>query len=140
MIQFEVPGEPQGKGRARIVKIGGFSRMATPAATVAYEGLIAHAAAQVMAGAPPLTGPVWLNVEMHFGVPASWSKKKRDQALEGLIKPTKKPDSDNVIKAVCDGLNGVAWVDDVQVVAGHWKKVYSDRPRVSVAVMEVDEP
>jgi Holliday junction resolvase RusA-like endonuclease len=140
MISFEVPGEPQGKGRAKIVKIGGFSRMATPAKTVSYEGLIAHAAAQVMAGAPPLTGPVWLSVEMYFGVPASWSKKKREQALLSLIKPTKKPDADNVIKAVCDGLNGVVWVDDVQVVSGSWKKRYSDRPRVSVAVMVDDQP
>lgn len=113
--------------------------MATPEKTVAYEGLIAHAAAQVMAGAPPLTGPVWLNVEMHFGVPASWSKKKREQALLGLIRPTKKPDFDNVLKAVCDGLNGVAWVDDAQVVGGDFKKVYSDRPRVSVVVSSCDD-
>ena len=49
MIAFTVPGAPQGKGRAKIVKIGGFSRMATPAKTVAYEGLVAHAAALAMA-------------------------------------------------------------------------------------------
>ncbi len=53
-VSFTVPGEPQGKGRAKIVKVGGFSRMATPQKTVAYEGLIAHAAHQAMAGAAPV--------------------------------------------------------------------------------------
>lgn len=136
MIAFDVPGEPQGKGRARIVKIGGHARMATPAKTVAYEGLIAHAAGQAMAGAPLMTGPVLLSVQMFFSVPTSWSAKKRQQALDGDISPTKKPDSDNVIKAICDGLNGVVWVDDVQVVGGWWIKSYSTRPGLRVEVRQ----
>ena len=43
-VAFVVPGEPQGKGRARVGKINGHARMFTPAKTVAYEGLIALAA------------------------------------------------------------------------------------------------
>ena len=134
MIEFTIPGEPQGKGRARVGTIGGHARMFTPAKTVAYEGLIAHAAALAMAGRPPLSEPVRLDVDIVCTVPASWSAKKRTQALAGAIRPAKKPDADNVVKAVCDGMNGVVWVDDVQAVEGGWRKVYGPTPGVSVRV------
>ena len=133
-IAFCVPGEPQGKGRAKIVKIGGFSRMATPAKTVAYEGLIAHAAQLAMRGAAPLDGDCRLEVDIICTVPASWSAKKRTQALAGSIRPAKKPDADNIVKAVCDGLNGVVWRDDVQAVEGSWRKVYGETPGLRVRV------
>lgn len=137
-IAFTIPGEPQGKGRAKIVKIGGFSRMATPAKTVAYEGLVAHAAQQAMAGAPPFIGPMALEVDAVFSVPASWSQKKRAQALAHYIRPTKKPDADNVLKAICDGMNGVVWRDDVQAVYTVVRKQYGDTPGVWVRVAALE--
>ena len=54
MIAFTIPGEPQGKGRPRVGRIAGHASMFTPAKTAAYEGLIAHAAQQAMAGAAPV--------------------------------------------------------------------------------------
>lgn len=139
-IAFTVPGEPQGKGRARVGNIGGHARMFTPAKTVAYEGLIAHAAAQAMQGAPLLVGDCRLEVEIVCGVPASWSQRKRAQALDGQIRPAKKPDSDNVLKAVCDGMNGVVWKDDVQAVEGWWKKTYGETPGLRVRVCALTAP
>jgi len=134
MIQFIVPGPPQGKGRAKIVKVGSFRRMATPAKTVAYEGLVAHAAQQAMAGRPPIEGPVLVDMVISYPVPASWSGKKQRMALAGEIRPTTKPDADNVIKAIFDGCNGVVWRDDVQAVGGTWSKVYDATPGVRVLV------
>jgi Holliday junction resolvase RusA-like endonuclease len=136
-VSFIVPGEPQGKGRAKIVKIGGFSRMATPAKTVAYEGLVAHAAQQAMSGDPPFDAPCRIELDVLCSVPASWSQKKQAQALTGAIRPAKKPDADNVLKAVCDGMNGVVWKDDVQAVDVLLRKVYAPTPcvRVRVAVL-----
>jgi Holliday junction resolvase RusA-like endonuclease len=136
-VAFIVPGEPQGKGRARIVKVAGFSRMATPAKTAAYEGLIALAAKQAMAGHAPLTGPCAIDVVAVCAVPASWSAKRRAAALAGQIRPTKKPDGDNVLKAVCDGINGVVWADDVQAVDQHISKVYGQRPELRVVVAAI---
>jgi Holliday junction resolvase RusA-like endonuclease len=133
-IVFTVPGQPQGKGRAKIVKIGGFSRMATPDKTVAYEGLIAHAGHQAMAGRPLIEGPVAVVVDMRCQVPASWSKKKQAQALIGEVRPVTKPDQDNVLKAIFDGLNGVAWKDDVQVVEIVSRKRYAPLPGVYVEI------
>lgn len=133
-IAFVVPGEPQGKGRARVGTIGGHARMFTPAKTVAYEGLIAHAAQLAMRGAAPLDGDCRLEVDIVCSVPASWSGKKRTQALAGGIRPAKKPDADNIVKAVCDGMNGVVWRDDVQAVEGSWRKVYGETPGLRVRV------
>lgn len=133
-VAFVVPGEPQGKGRARIGRVGGHARMFTPPKTVAYESLIAAQAYQAMRGAPPLTGPVALEVDLVHVVPASWSKKKR----AAMPVPQCKPDVDNVIKAVGDGGNGVLWVDDKQIAAVAAKRVWGDRAevRVRVAAME----
>lgn len=143
MITFTVPGAPQGKGRPRIVKIGGFSRMATPKETVAYEGLVAHAAHAAMAGAGRLDlfeGAVGCNVFIECLVPPSWSQKKQRMALAGEVLPTSKPDADNVVKAIFDGCNGALWRDDVLVVDLRVRKRYSAMPAVRVEVWDVAQP
>jgi len=138
-VSFHVPGDPQGKGRAKIVKIGGFSRMATPQKTAAYEGLIAHAAQQAMAGAAPLDCACAVQLSITLAVPASWSKKKTAAALAGQVLPTKKPDADNVVKAIFDGVNGVVWRDDVQAVDLFVRKRYGAMPGVQVRVTRCGE-
>lgn len=134
VIAFTVPGEPQGKGRPRIGKVGAHARMFTPAKTVAYEGLVAHAAQQAMRDAPLWVGACRIEVDVLCSVPASWSAKKRAQALAGAIRPTKKPDADNVLKAVCDGINGVVWRDDVQAVEVLLHKAYAMTPKINVRI------
>lgn len=140
MVGFTVPGQPQGKGRPRVGKIGGHARLFTPAATVAYEGLIAHAAQTALAGRPLLDGPVGLALFLYCQVPASWSAKKQRAALAGEHMPTTKPDADNVLKAICDGCNGVLWRDDVQVVDLWVRKRYAAVPCVRVEAWELREP
>ncbi len=49
-VMFTVPGEPVGKGRPRIGRVGAHARMFTPSKTANYEGLIAHSGQQAMAG------------------------------------------------------------------------------------------
>lgn len=138
-VAFTVPGEPQGKGRARVGRIGGQARMFTPAKTAAYEGLIALAARQAMGPLPLMLGPVHVEVEAVCSVPRSWSKRKQAQALAGEVRPTGKPDADNVLKAVCDGMNGVVFKDDSQAVSVALAKRYGETPRLRVMVAEVGE-
>jgi Holliday junction resolvase RusA-like endonuclease len=66
--------------------------------------------------------------------PASWSQKKRHQALERLILPTSKPDIDNCIKGIFDAMNEIVWRDDKQVVDVSVYKRYSERARTDVKV------
>lgn len=140
MIAFTIPGQPVGKQRPKIVKIGGFSRMATPQKTVSYEGLVAHTAQVAMAGRPIFEAAVAANLFIECQVPASWSAKKQRQALAGEVYPATKPDIDNVVKAVFDGLNGVLWRDDVLVVDCRLRKRYAATPCVRVEVWSVDQP
>lgn len=139
-IRFVVAGQPQGKGRPNIVKIGDFTRMASPKKTVAYEGLIAVQAQIAMQHRDLIEGPVLVRIFIGCQVPASWSQKKQRDALAGLVFPTTKPDVDNVEKALFDGLNGVVWKDDVQVVDVDKTKRYSARPRLEVEVVPIAVP
>jgi Holliday junction resolvase RusA-like endonuclease len=79
---------------------------------------------------------VQVSMALDCAVPQSWSGKKQRAALAGEIRPTSKPDIDNVVKAIFDGLNGVAWRDDVQVVSLTVRKHYSATPRVDVHLSE----
>jgi Holliday junction resolvase RusA-like endonuclease len=140
MIAFTVLGPPQGKGRPRVGKVGQHARMFTPAKTVAYEGMVAYAASAAMAGRPMLDEPCGVNLFIDCAVPASWSQKKQRSALAGDVLPTSKPDADNVIKAVFDGLNGVLWRDDVLAVDVRVRKRYAATPGVRVEVWSLVQP
>jgi Holliday junction resolvase RusA-like endonuclease len=133
-IEFTVPGQPVGKGRARIGRAGKHARMFTPEKTVSYESLVAMFAHQAMNGAALFECAVAVVMEVELSIPVSWSNKKKQQAVSGEIKPTTKPDADNVIKAVFDALNGVVWRDDSQVTGLLMAKSYSEAPCVNVLV------
>lgn len=134
VITFTIPGNPVGKGRPRMSRRGGFVRLYTPEKTASYESLVALAGQQAMAGRPVFEGACVVALDICVPVPASWSKKKQVAALAGQVHPTTKPDIDNVEKAIFDGLNGVVWKDDVQVVQVTKRKRYGDTPGVQVGV------
>lgn len=149
-IEFIVPGEPIGKGRARagvlmrggapVIGAGGRPIVThhTPEKTASYEGLIAHVGRQAMNGKPLLLGACVITLDICRSIPASWSKKKRVAALAGQVFATVKPDVDNVEKAIADGLNGVVWRDDVQVVRVNKQKRYAATPGVHVRITELE--
>jgi Holliday junction resolvase RusA-like endonuclease len=137
-LVFAIPGQPYGKGRPRIGKVGKHARMFTPEKTVAYESTVALFAHQAMQGRALITAPVSVAMVLVFGIPDSWPKKKRAQAQSQEIWPTTKPDMDNVVKAVFDAINGVVWKDDVQVVNLAVSKSYGDQPAVHVVVTPME--
>lgn len=82
-----------------------------------------------------LDEPLRLELTIHVGVPASWSKKRRALALAGEIMPTGKPDLDNVVKSIADSGNGVVWRDDAliaQLVVNRW---YAEAPSLRVILL-----
>jgi Holliday junction resolvase RusA-like endonuclease len=137
-VSFVVPGEAVGKGRPRVSTIGGHARMFTPTKTANYETLISMAAQQAMNGRDLFAGPVMVEMKIIVSVAASWSKKKTAEALQGLVMPTKKPDADNVLKAICDGINGIVFKDDVQVVNVSLSKRFGETPGVLVRVVPLE--
>lgn len=138
VIKFTVPGAPVGKGRPKVSTRGGkFAKMYTPEKTANYETLVALAAQQAMVGRRLLDGPVAVMMAILLPIPASWSKKKQAEALCWTFLPTKKPDADNVVKAIFDGINGVVWNDDVQVCDLLMVKRYAAVPGVHVQIQPV---
>lgn len=136
-VVFSVPGQPVAKGRPKFARQGGFVRTYTPEKTVNYETLVKLAAGEAMAGAAPIDGPVELWLDIELAIPASWSKKKHAAAVAGKVAATKKPDADNVLKAIKDGMNGIVWNDDAQAVEYRISKRYSLTPGVRVQVEQL---
>lgn len=138
MIRFTIPGEPVGKGRPRAVRSGnGRPRMYTPPKTAQYEALVRQSYKFSFPGEKPLTGALALEIRAYMPIPESWTQGKKAKALCGEIKPAKRPDLDNIIKAVSDGLNGAAWEDDNQIIWIKAAKEYSALPRVEVEICPV---
>ena len=56
----------------------------------------------------------------------------------GKILPTKRPDCGNVLKAVLDGLNGVAYQDDAQICRIYFEKMYAEIPETRIIIKEIN--
>ena len=131
MIKIVIPGVPVAKGRPKFSVRGGFARAYTPAKTKAHEQTIAWHGRAAMGARKPLEGP--LCVELLFTMPIQASiPKKRAMALVGCPH-TKKPDLDNLAK-VLDGLNGIVWLDDSQIVEIHARKIYGVEPSTVIVI------
>lgn len=135
-MAFSVPGEPRGQGRPRFGKtFSGRSITYKDERSARYENLIKLTAQNAGAHATDL--PVRVSISAYLRPAKSWSKKRRREALAGLSQPTRKPDIDNVVKSVLDGLNGVAFHDDAQVVELYVTKRWSEDPRLDVQVIPI---
>ena len=120
---LEINTRPIPKARPRLSKFAVY----TPKKTTNYENLIAY----------------------------EWKRRYKDLILKGAIKldllfcfkkaksckkdyHTQRPDVDNLEKAILDGLNKVAFVDDCQVVELNSKKVFSDTDKILITVTELN--
>lgn len=136
VTSFVIPGEPVGKGRARSTKTG---HHYTPEKTKNYEDTVGYIALQSMMGTPAISKACRVVVNVYCSVPESASKKKRELMLSGAIRPTKTPDTDNILKSVKDAMNRIVYSDDKYVVEDEIKKFYSENPRTEVAVITWSE-
>lgn len=138
-IKFSIPGQPFGKQRPRVVHNGNFSKAYTPKETVNYENLVKLIYQQAAKGwIFPDGSMLDVRIIAYYDIPKSTSKKKRRLMLEHKIRPTKKPDFDNIGKIICDSLNLVAYHDDSAVVDAQVRKFYSENPRVDVTIRRID--
>ena len=133
-LAFTIPGDPRGKGRPRATTIGGHARMFTDAKTASYENLVKLAASHALGERDPFDEPLTITVMVRMVPAASHSAKKRAAMLAGEVMPTKLPDIDNVVKAVLDGCNKVAFRDDALIVRLVSEKNYSATPGVDVSI------
>lgn len=139
-LTFTVPGRAVAKGRPRMWVNPKTGRPVayTPKNTADYENrvrLTAQAAIEDRGdGCYPLTGPIYLRCTFIRVVQKAKSKTFRAEALAGLHRPTQRPDVSNLVKSVEDALDGVAWVDDGQVVVSVGEKCYGEQEETIVSV------
>jgi Holliday junction resolvase RusA-like endonuclease len=138
-IVIELAGAPRGKGAPRATLINGRVRAYTDARTRSYESQLRLAGANAMQGRPPTAQPVIVQITASLPVPKSWSKSKRHAALRGNVRPIVKPDCNNFSKCL-DGLNGIVWVDDAQIVKETVEKVYAEAPSLRIVVRAFEPP
>ena len=130
-LTLTIPGEPVAKGRPRFYN----GHAITPAKTVNYETLVKEMWA-VTHGQQMLDGELCASLTAYFAIPGSKSKAMKKRMSEGIVRPTKKPDIDNLIKSALDSLNGIAYKDDSQIVTVVASKFYSDTPRLELEIWE----
>ena len=105
-FRITVQGAPKSKGRPRLGRRG---RVYTPIATHEAETVVRTTWQEN--GGPKFDGPIELEVDFY---------KDRTEVIvrqsETLELSKLRGDIDNYLKLLMDGLNGVAWEDDRQVV------------------------
>lgn len=138
-VTFIVYGIPVPKARPRFRRIGNFVSTYTAAKTKTYEDSVREAARSAMGSSEPLETPVSVYCYIRCPIPASYSKKRKQACLDGIEKPTHRPDADNTFKSVSDAMNGIVYKDDSQIINIHITKVYAETPAVEVLVAEALE-
>ena len=136
-MRFFGPGDPVGKQRHR----EGRGHPYTPQKTKDYEARVALMCRQEMnrAGFRKVEhGPIVVIVNVWYRIPESASRAKKAAMVAGDLVPLKRPDIDNVVKSILDGMNGVAYKDDAQVAKLYAYKAYGVEPGVLVEIFGGD--
>lgn len=137
MINFTIYGTPIAQGRPRASTRGGFVKMYDPAKSRDFKKYVKLVASEHRP-VSLLEGPLALEVKIFKPSLKNFSKRKKAEAEQGIIRPVTKPDVDNYVKGIKDALNQVIWKDDSQVVDLHISKWYSETPRVEVTVQPLE--
>lgn len=129
-LQFECIGNPVGKARPRVTRKG---ITYTPKKSRDYEKKIQQAFLKAHPDFVPTANPIQMQIFAYYPIMKSWSKKKKELALQQQI-VCGKPDLDNVGKSVLDALNKILYVDDKQITDLVLHKEFSLTPRVEVKI------
>jgi len=144
MLSITIPGQPMAKARPRVFRLkNGFTRAVTPERTMRYEEHVKMCAIEAMnkhlTAGDLFNEPLEARIDVYFPCPASAYRKTLPRKKEWR---TKKPDADNLAKAILDALNGIVYHDDSQVVDLHVRKFQAGQgiaPRVEVVIAVADE-
>jgi len=147
MIKFVVNGKPYGQKRPRAFRRGKFMTFYSPPENIAYAVKVfnAYIGVSPIIISPkeskryvfPEGTPVAVKITAYYSLPKV-SKKELARNPQKYKYPLRRPDLDNVAKAILDGLTDTkaCWVDDAQVVELSVSKVYDENERVEVEIWQ----
>jgi Holliday junction resolvase RusA-like endonuclease len=143
MIRFTVFGEPVAKGRAKTryitTKDGRqFTQQYTPEKTRRYEESVKWAFLEQCIGQRfDDDDAIEITLHIYKSIPKSMTKRNRTRVDAGELFPGKRPDGSNILKAIEDALNQLAYRDDSQIVRFEIEQHYSEIPRVEVELRAI---
>ena len=137
-FKFKIMGQVKAKQSVKFAQIGNFVRKYTPKDVTNYANWVKASFYRAYPDHLPSALQDYyleVNIMVYFKIPESFSNKKKELALNGYIRPDKKPDWDNISKNICDALNGIAWPDDKAIVEGTVHKLYAETDYVVVRIV-----
>lgn len=114
--------------------MNGRAHVYTPRGTVNYEALVAMTGRAAMGADRLIDGGVDISIVIGLRPPPSASSRVKSEMLQGRLLPTKRPDVDNVAKAIVDALNGIVFRDDRNIIKLVVEKRYAPEDGVEVVV------
>ncbi len=134
IYEFEVPGKVIGKGRPRLNSYTGV--VYTPTKTKDYESMVEQYFLLKYPRFKTLEGRIKVSIIAYFSIPKATKKSDINEMLENNISPTKKPDIDNIVKAVLDSMNKFAFKDDNQITKLEVEKKYALEDKIYIKIEE----
>ena len=134
IYEFEVPGKIIGKGRPRLNSYTGV--VYTPTRTKDYESLVEQYFLLKYPRFKVLEGRIKVSIIAYFSIPKATKKSDINEMLDNNISPTKKPDIDNIVKAVLDSMNKFAFKDDNQITKLEVEKKYALEDKIYIKIEE----
>lgn len=92
-----------------------------------------------MADIPIISTPCKFYCTSYIPTPSSMRVLDQILAELGLIRPTSKPDFDNLVKTYSDMIQGILLFDDSLIVEGVSKKYYSVKPRIDITIKYMED-
>lgn len=142
-ITFTIPGDviPQGRPRFATKGRGGrplpFVKTYDPPKSTEYKKKVAMLAKIAMRGRSPMAGAVSVDLRLFRKCPVGMKKADRERAIKGQLCPIIGFDVDNSAKGIMDGMAGIVFGNDKQVVILHVEKHYAAEPRAVVTAEEI---
>lgn len=130
-IQITIPMRAIPKARPRMTKAGG---VYTPNRTKEFEYQIGALCKRFFP--TPYEGKLEVIIVCTFK--PSKTELDNDKTIYGKH-CTKHGDWDNLAKSICDGLNGIAYNDDRQIVKANLEKLYSQTEYISIEIKNIKE-
>ena len=134
IYEFEVPGKVIGKGRPRLNSYTGV--VYTPTKTKDYESLVEQYFLLKYPRFKTLEGRIKVSIIAYFSIPKATKKSDINEMLDNNISPTKKPDIDNIVKAVLDSMNKFAFKDENQITKLEVEKKYALEDKIYIKIEE----
>lgn len=136
-IEFNILGKVKAKQSCRMTRDG---IKYTPSDVKSYANWVRLSFMQKYKGWLPSAfheKPLMVEIDAYFQIPKSFSKTKKQMATDGFIRPTVKPDCDNIAKNINDALNGIVYPDDKQIVTLTVRKWYNEIEKTTVRISEL---